>query len=252
MSFIRVAAAAAAATRAYDLWSNGPVTLGQMVAGSSTTVMQQDGMFSSLTTTTDASSTTAQGNAGRYFEQTSSATDAVAGGMFTTNSSGEHDSNSLPWYSAGFFVDRVTDMSFGFGIVGTNGLTVIDTDTNPALRHLVIGAHTSRSDTNIMVLSDAASGGGSQTRVDTSVPLSQLLDPGIRCLIRMLSDTSARVTIWDITDDSELYDATIDTDVGFGNIRASLAVGVCPRNSGGAVKIRHYYEATGHQFGVAA
>ncbi len=252
MSFIRVAAAAAAAgiTAVYDLWSNGPVAIGDMVAGSSTTMMRQNGMFESMTTTTDAASLNAQGNAGRYFEQTSSATDDIAGGMFTTDNNGEHDVNSLPWWATAFFVDRITDMSFGFGIVGTNGLTVIDTDTDPALKHAVIGAHTSRADTNIMVLSDDS--GTGQTRVDTGVALTKLLDPGIRCVARVLSNTSVQITIWDMRDNAELYDATIDTDVGFGNIRVGLAVGVCPRDGGGAVKIRHYYHSTGHQAGVAA
>lgn len=244
------APAAGGFTAAYDLWSNGPVTLGWSVAGNSTTAMTGAGMFLGLITTTDATSSNVQGNAGRYFSQTSSAVDATAGGQFATDNSGEHDSNSLPWVAGAFFTDRVTDFSFGFGLVGVNGFDVVETDTNPVIKHVVVGAHTSRSDTNIMVLHDG--GIGSQTRVDTGVALAKVLDPGIRVLVRLLSDTSAQVTIWDAGDDSVLYDATLSSDIGFGNVRNGFMTGVCPRNSGGGVKLNSYYYASGHAFGVAA
>jgi hypothetical protein len=245
------AGGAGAATTAYDLWSNAPIITGRLTVGSNSVVMREDGLCLSTTTTTDASSTVTRGNTGRYFEQTSSGTNGVVGGIRSTDGQdGGQDVNSLPWHAASMFVDRVTNMSFGFGIIGpVFGFGVIETDTDPALRHLIIGAHTSRSDTNIMILSDDTLA-GSQTRVDTGVALSQLLEPGIRCLIRMLSATSAQVTIWDADDNSELYDATI-TDVGFGSIQNGFCFGVAPRSGAGPVKVSTYYYTVGHQMGTA-
>jgi len=184
------------------------------------------GFLDGGTVTTDASSAIVHDAIGTGLQQNTSATSGNDAYTVINSTGAQVDVSSLPWFVGTWAIASSSDVETGLGLTeGTvNGHNTF-TSHSTANGQVCFNYLTTQSDTNIMLQHDVNSG-GSQTRVDTGIAISNAVYPNvILATIEFTATTSCDVKLFDAADpETPLYEATITTDLPSGLLGPGVAI----------------------------